>query len=124
MHVSFFISISECYFAHLYMYMYVLWLLHTLQHIIFIHVCIHQVTDLQKTLVQWREQVDSLRQKYTWLLFFSVPKALYLFSLLDDDLDFNLPATVKEVSFLFENTAPVREILKKVVQVAKWAWSH
>ena len=77
-----------------------------------------KVASLQKTLIEWRDQVDSLRQKYTWLLFFSVPKALHLYSLLDD-LEFDLDSIVREISFLFENSSSVREKLKRVVKVTE-----
>ena len=42
-----------------------------------------------------------LRNDYKWLLFFSVPKLLLLYHLLQDQ---NLAAIVHEISFLFSNT--------------------
>lgn len=42
-----------------------------------------------------------LRNEYKWLLFFSVPKLLLLYHLLQDQ---NLAAIVHEISFLFSNT--------------------
>ena len=47
------------------------------------------------------EHVAELRNEYKWLLFFSVPKLLLLYHLLQDQ---NLGAIVHEISFLFSNT--------------------
>ena len=76
-----------------------------------------QVERIQKTVVEWQSQVTAFRQKYPWLLFFSVPKALYLYSLLNKDLKLNLDLIVLEVSFLFENNITAQNILKKIVKV-------
>ena len=68
----------------------------------------------------WQNQVASLRQKYTWLLFFSVPKALKIHSLLEDHLSPELDSIVLEVSFLFENRKDVRIMLEDIVRVKKY----
>ena len=65
---------------------------------------------------------------YDWLLFFSVPKLLLLHRLLiegekagplpDGDRARRLAEVVREVSFLCENTADIREQLLKGVKVS------
>ena len=60
-----------------------------------------QVHETERILTKWMERVAELRNEYKWLLFFSVPKLLLLYHLLQDQ---NLAAIVHEISFLFSNT--------------------
>ena len=53
-------------------------------------------------LATWLQSVDELRAKYDWLLFFSVPKLLILYHLLQVE-DPNLETIVHEISFLCSN---------------------
>ena len=50
------------------------------------------------------------------MLFFSVPKLLLLYSLVDEK-EPNISAIVAEISFLFENSSEVREKLTTVLEV-------
>lgn len=79
---------------------------------------------MEDNLQEWTEKVAALRQRYTWLLFFSVPKLLQLHSLthspgnsLTDQPVVDLDAIVHNICFLFENDILVRRRLKPVVQV-------
>ena len=79
---------------------------------------------MEDNLQEWTEKVAALRQQYTWLLFFSVPKLLRLHTLthppessLTDQLEVDLNAIVQDICFLFENDILVRRRLKPVVQV-------
>ena len=81
---------------------------------------------LEDNLQEWTEKVAALRQQYTWLLFFSVPKLLRLHSLthpsensLTNQPEVDLDAIVHDICFLFENDLLVRRRLKPVVQVCK-----
>ena len=78
---------------------------------------INQVQSLEATFNDWTTKVVDLRQHYTWLLFFSVPKILHLYSLVEE-LSVDLDAIVREILFLFENDLLVRQKLKPVVQVS------
>lgn len=53
-------------------------------------------------LTTWMHSVDELRAKYDWLLFFSVPKLLLLYHLLQAE-DPNVDAIMHEISFLCSN---------------------
>ena len=75
-----------------------------------------QVDNIEQTLLQWTEKVCILHQNYSWLLFFSVPKLFHLHSLLDN-INLDLDAIVRELSFLFENSVTICEKLKPDIQV-------
>ena len=75
-----------------------------------------QVDNIEQTLLQWTEKVCILHQNYSWLLFFSVPKLFHLHSLLDN-INLDLDAIVREISFLFENSVTICEQLKPDIQV-------
>ena len=73
--------------------------------------------DTERLVQKWSENVSQLRREYSWLLFFSVPKLLLLYSLVDEQ-EPNLAAIVAEISFLFENSVKVRENLTTVLKVS------
>lgn len=79
--------------------------------------------EIEATLQEWTEKVVALRQRYTWLLFFSVPKLLRLYNLLIDDTA-NIAAIVHSISFLFENAAAVRKRMGPVIQVRDTGCEH
>ena len=64
----------------------------------------------------WMECVAELRSQYDWLLFFSVPKLLRLYHLLQEE-DLNLEAIVHEISFLCSNEQAAWESALEMVQV-------
>ena len=63
----------------------------------------------------WRIQIKSLHQSYDKLLFFSVSKVLSLYDILKWSFDAN--EVIQEIGFLFENSPPSIEKLKKAVKV-------
>ena len=72
--------------------------------------------ETEQLIQQWSEKVSQLQKEYSWLLFFSVPKLLLLYSLVDVQ-EPNIPAIVVEISFLFENTSEVREKVTTALKV-------
>lgn len=58
-----------------------------------------QVHETNEMLNTWMQHVDELRNQYNWLLFFSMPKLLLLYNLLQVATP-NLEAIVHEISFL------------------------
>ena len=72
--------------------------------------------ETKKLVQQWSEKVSQLRREYSWLLFFSVPKLLLLYSLVNKK-EPKIPAIVAEISFLFENNMEVRGKLITVLKV-------
>ena len=65
-------------------------------------------------LATWLQSVDELRTEYDWLLFFSVPKLLTLYHLLQAE-DPNLETIVHEISFLCSNEqAAWKDVCMKV----------
>jgi len=73
-------------------------------------------------LTEWTEHVDELRNQYHWLLFFSVPKILCLYHLLQEKKP-NVEAIVHEISFLCRNDQAVWENAQVVVEVSS-GWSE
>ena len=67
-------------------------------------------------LTTWMQHVTKLRNQYDWLLFFSVPKMLLLYHLLQDEKP-NLEAIVHEISFLCSNEQATMESIQKRVKV-------
>ena len=59
-----------------------------------------QVHETEKMLTNWMQRVAELRSQYDWLLFFSVPKLLLVYHLLQEE---NVEAIVHEISFLCSN---------------------
>ena len=71
-------------------------------------------------LTKWMQQVDELRNQYHWLLFFSVPKMLLLYHLLQEKKP-NVEAIVHEISFLCCNEQAAWENARVVVEVSsRW----
>ena len=73
-------------------------------------------------LTKWMGQVDKLRNQYHWLLFFSVPKMLLLYHLLQEK-EPNVEAIVREISFLCCNDQTAWENARVVVKVSS-GWSE
>lgn len=59
-----------------------------------------QVHETEKMLTNWMQRVAELRSQYDWLLFFSVPKLLLVYHLLQEG---NVEGIVHEISFLCSN---------------------
>ena len=71
-------------------------------------------------MIEWQNQLAALHQKFIWLLFFSIPKALNLYSLLEkyrENPELYLDSIVLEVSFLFKNKQIVWTKLESVIKV-------
>ena len=68
-------------------------------------------------LAEWIQHVDELRNQYHWLLFFSVPKMLHLYHLLQEKNP-NVEAIVREISFLCRNDPAARKNAQVVVKVS------
>ena len=69
----------------------------------------------------WKERVVELRSQYDWLLFFSMPKLLRLYYLLQVK-DPNLEAIVHEISFLCCNEQAALESTWKMVEVREYRY--
>ena len=77
----------------------------------------YQLFQAEDQLANWQKKITELHERHPWLLFFSIPKLLYLHSLLEMQPHSNI-CIAKEISFLFQNSLPVRNILDtKAVQV-------
>ena len=72
-------------------------------------------------LTRWLQHVDELRNQYKWLLFFSVPKMLLLYHLLQEKNP-NLGAIAHEISFLCCNEQAAWKNAQLVVEVSN-GWS-
>ena len=68
-------------------------------------------------LTIWMQSLDELRNKHDWLLFFSLPKLLFLYHLLQAD-DPNLEAIVHEISFLCSNEQAALKSVRMGVEVS------
>lgn len=68
-------------------------------------------------LDEWMQQVDELRNQYHWLLFFSVPKMLHLYHLLQEKRP-NVEAIVHDISFLCCNEQATWENTRVMVEVS------
>ena len=64
------------------------------------------------------QHVDELRSQYDWLLFFSVPKLLILYHMLQAQNP-NVGAIVHEISFLFSNEQAAWDNAQKSVEVSR-----
>ena len=71
-----------------------------------------KVDNMQASLTKWKKQVDVFRDKYTWLLYFSMPKALLLYSLISNNKAEDI---IQEVSFI----TPSQPIEPDRIQVCK-----
>ena len=67
-------------------------------------------------LTKWMQSVSELRDKYNWLLFFSMPKLLRLFHLLQEET-LNMELIVHEISFLCCNEQATLKSVQKMVEV-------
>ena len=78
------------------------------------------VQDTQQAVTEWSQQISELRNQYTWLLYFSIPRMLKLYMLMHSE---ELEKTEKvdkivcEVSFLATNQQTEREKLRLGVEV-------
>ena len=80
----------------------------------------NRVKETEAALESWKKRVAELRNQYRWLLFFSIPKILYLYKLLSSSEDGEpelLDKIVCEISFLCQNDQSSRDALKRSVQV-------
>ena len=68
-------------------------------------------------LTKWVQHVDELRNQYHWLLFFSVPKILRLYHLLQEKNP-NVGAIVHDISFLCCNEQAALKNAQVVVEVS------
>ena len=81
-----------------------------------------RVEETEIILKTWTHEVANLRQEFSWLLFFSVPKLLRLYRLLSeeqDNMDVHLKRIVHEISFLCVNNAETRKRMNIKVQVCE-----
>ena len=81
-----------------------------------------QVADTESLLTTWARSVTKLRSQHQWLLFFSVPKQLLLFQLiqqLEEGREEEIAdQVVKEVMFLVTNDPRARDKIKDSVLVS------
>ena len=81
-----------------------------------------QVADTESLLTAWARSVTKLRSQHQWLLFFSVPKQLLLFQLiqqLEEGREEEIAdQVVKEVMFLVTNDPRARDKIKDSVLVS------
>ena len=88
-----------------------------------ISVCMYtnQVLDTESKLTKWANRVTELRSQHQWLLFFSVPKQLLLFQLIqewdEENVEECLDLLLKEVMFLVTNDPIARKDLRENIQV-------
>ena len=81
-----------------------------------------KVADVEKQVMDWSKKVTTLRSKYSWLLFFSVPKLLLLYQMVKEanlEFDSDIDNVIREVAFLFENKKNVRSTLRPIVKVSE-----
>ena len=82
-----------------------------------------QVADTESKLTNWANRVTKLRSQHQWLLFFSVPKQLLLYQLIqewdEENVEGCLDLLVKEVMFLVTNDSITRQGLREDIQVSK-----
>lgn len=84
------------------------------------------VQDTQQLVTTWTHDVSNLRNQYPWLLYFSVPKLLHLYSLImstqlegDDKID----RLLHEISFLAVTHRAETSKLRQGIQVCgHWPW--
>ena len=90
-----------------------------------------QVADTEATLTAWASGVTKLRSQYQWLLFFSVPKQLLLYQLIQQCEEEEeegegqgegqgeqcVDLLVREVMFLVSNDTATRKYLRADFQV-------
>lgn len=76
------------------------------------------VKDTEKQLAVWMQRVTELRNQYDWLLFFSVPKLLTIYSMLKSaEPENQFDQIVQEISFLCNNDQATRDAIKARMKV-------
>lgn len=79
-----------------------------------------KVEEMQNAVTQWTEKVSELRNCYSWLLYYSIPKMMKLYQLIHSDAFpkyEKVARIVQDVSFLVDNMPEQREKLKIGVKV-------
>ena len=79
-----------------------------------------RVKETEIVLTTWTHEVEQLRKEFSWLLFFSVPKLLRLYQLLNEEqenVEVHLKQIVHEISFLCVNSVEARRRMNVKVQV-------
>ena len=78
-----------------------------------------RVRETEVNLESWKKLLTELRSKYGWLLFFSIPKILRLYTLVSvcEGRHEQLDEIVAEISFLCQNDEASRQNLKQRVKV-------
>ena len=78
------------------------------------------VQDTQKLVTTWTHEVSNLRNEYTWLIYFSMPKMLHLYGFImsvrlegDDKID----RLLHEISFLAVTHTAETSKLRQGIQV-------
>ena len=84
--------------------------------------CIFQkVEDVGCQLTSWTQTVTRLRSQYEWLLFFSVPKLLLVYQLMqgwdEEEKEGCLDQLVREIMFLITNDSLTIENLHQNIEV-------
>ena len=80
-----------------------------------------KVEDVGCQLTSWTQTVTRLRSQYEWLLFFSVPKLLLVYQLMqgwnEEEEEGCLDQLVREIMFLITNDPLTRDTLRKNIEV-------
>ena len=92
-------------------------------------VCVYtQVADTEQLLRTWATRVTKLRSQHQWLLFFSVPKQLLLYQLIqqceEENMEECVELMVREVMFLVANDPITREDLSNDIEVNLIVYPH
>lgn len=81
-----------------------------------------KVEDLGYQVTSWTQTVTRLRSQYEWLLFFSVPKLLLMYQLMQEWSEGKkegcLDQLVREIMFLVTNDSLTRETLCQNIEVS------
>lgn len=75
-----------------------------------------RVRTTEENMMTWTNKYEVLYRKYSWLLFFRVPKMLRLYHLISS-CDYSIESIVHETNFLFVNDTETRKRMKEQVQV-------
>jgi hypothetical protein len=84
-----------------------------------------EVQQMQLLVTRWNHEVSDLRARYTWLLYFSVPKMLRLYHLIHsprEEMEVKVKMIVHEVSFLVKSQPEERTELAEGVEVRGRGW--
>ena len=76
-----------------------------------------RVKKTEVAVTGWNREMSCLCNKFSWVLFFSVPKLLKLYYLLCNEAEDHLQQVVYEISFLCENNAETRREMSESVKV-------